>query len=170
MSARKFGTPAAHVNRARVDSQRRAQLRTIGGTGLYGALASLGLFGGTSAAQSPDTAFRAKSLGDALKALGIGSPADGAAMSIVAPDVAENGAIVELTLRSALPRTDLMALLLERNPFPLAAVYSFHEGMETEITMNVKMAESSSVVLVARAEGRYYAVRRQVAVTLGGCG
>lgn len=149
---------------------RREGLRVAAGAGLWAALAAIGLPDRARAQSGAAAAFGAKTLGEALKALEVGAPPDSAALRIDAPEVAENGALVEITLRSALPKTDLLAVLVERNPFPLAALYRLGQGVSAELAMNLKMNESSAIVLVARADGRYYSARRQVAVTLGGCG
>jgi len=136
---------------------------------MIAALAAIGLVPPAHAQALGPSAFQARTLAEALKAVGVAAPAASASVTIQAEEVAENGAQVEVGIRSALPKTDLMALMIERNPSPLVAVYRFIDGMETELTMNVKMGETSDVVLVARAEGRWYVARRQIKVTLGGC-
>ena len=154
-----------------MDTRRRQGLRIAGGAGMIAALAAIGLVPPSRAnaqALGP-SAFQARTLAEALKVVGVAAPAASPSVTLQAEEVAENGAQVEIGIRSTLPKTDLMAVMVERNPSPLVAVYRFMDGMETELTMNLKMGETSDVVLVARAEGRWYMARRQIKVTLGGC-
>ena len=115
-------------------------------------------------------AFNARSLADALKALGAAAPRDSRDVVITAPDIAENGAAVQVSLRSAIPRTDFAALLIERNPNPLAGAFWFLEAGEPEASVRVKMSQGSDLVVLVRAEGRFFVARHEVTVTLGGCG
>lgn len=155
-----------------VDIARRAAVRAPAALGLHAALAALGLLPAdfALAQQVGAAAFQARTLAEALKALGVGTPPDSKDLAIAAAEVSDNGAVVDVGMRSSLPRTDFLALLVERNPNPLACVYRIAEGVEPDLSMTVKVIESSDVVLVARAEGRYFMTRRHLKVTLGGCG
>ena len=150
---------------------RRQTLQTAGGLGLYGALAAIGLMPATASAQAFDqAAFQAKSIADAMKALGAGAPAESKDITIVSPDIAENGAVVPVGIRSNLPRTEFMALLVDKNPNALAGAYRLLEGAEPDVSMRIKMGQSSDVVAIVRADGKYYMARKEIKVTLGGCG
>ena len=140
--------------------------------GLHAALAALGLLPAdfARAQQVGASAFRASSVSEALKALGVSAAPVSKDLAILAADVSENGAIVDVTLRSNLPGTDFLALLVERNPTPLVCTYRIAEGVEPEFGMTAKVSESSEAILVARAEGRYHMTRKLLKVTLGGCG
>lgn len=155
-----------------VDPARRRAFRGTAAAGLHAALAAIGLLPAdfAQARLVGQAAFDARTLVEALGALGVGTPADSKDLSIGAADVSENGAYVDLSLRSALPRTDFLALLIERNPTPLVGVFRLLEGVEPEIAMTVKVSESSDALLVARVDGKYLMTRRQLKVTLGGCG
>jgi sulfur-oxidizing protein SoxY len=150
---------------------RRHSIGVASGLGLHAALAALGLLPAAQAVtpQSP-AAFQARTVAETLKALGVASPADSKDLAIVAAELSDNGAVVDVALRSTLPRTELMALLVERNPNPLVCVYRIPEGTEPDIAMTVKISESSDVILVAKADGKYLMTRRNLKVTLGGCG
>jgi sulfur-oxidizing protein SoxY len=150
-------------------SGRRQALQSAGGLALYGALASLGLVPAGAQAQSQFAgAFQAKGLAEALKGLGVAAPAETREVTITAPDVADNGATVPITVHSKLLRTQRIALIVERNPHALAGVVDL-TGVEPEVSLEVKMAQTSTVVALAQADGKWYIARRDVQVTLGGC-
>ena len=115
-------------------------------------------------------AFGAKSAGDALQHLGASSPAVSKELLIDAPQIAENGAVVPIEVTSNIPGTTEIAVLIEKNPFPLAGRFTFREGAVPFVKLNVKMGETSDVRAVALAGGRHYAATREIKVTIGGCG
>ena len=47
-------------------------------------------------------AFAAKSMEDVFKALGLPMPQESAEVTLIAPDIAENGAVVPMTIASSL--------------------------------------------------------------------
>ncbi len=151
---------------------RRQTLQAAGGMGLYGALVALGLLPASEAAaqQFSATAFQATGLADAMKALGAAAPIESADVSIIAPDIAENGAVVPVGVKSAIPNTQFIALLIEKNPSALSAAYDILEGTEAEVNMRVKMGQSSDVYALVRADGKFYMAKKEIKVTLGGCG
>jgi sulfur-oxidizing protein SoxY len=113
--------------------------------------------------------FDAKTLDDALKALG-GSPADSKDITITSPDIAENGAVVPVAVRSAIPKTQEIYILVEKNPNPLTATFTIADGTDPYVSTRVKMGESSNVYAVVKADGKLYSAFRETKVTLGGCG
>jgi sulfur-oxidizing protein SoxY len=115
-------------------------------------------------------AFGAKTAADALKSLRAGSSTESKDIAIEAPQIAENGAVVPVEITSNLPDTRSIAVVIEKNPFPLAARFEFSEGAVPYVKVNLKMGESSFVRVVAEAGGRYYGASREVKVTIGGCG
>src|SRR5690606_23269489 len=87
------------------------------------------------------------------------------------PEIADNGAQVPVSVYSHIPDTAQIVLLVEKNPFPLAASFNFPEGTEPAIQTRVKMAESSRVLaLVRTSQGKLYMTAKETRVTLGGCG
>jgi sulfur-oxidizing protein SoxY len=98
---------------------RRQTLQAAGGVGLYGALLAIGLAPRDALAFNP-AAFQSKTVAETLKALGVANPVESKGVVITAPDIAENGAVVPIAIRSNLPKTQRMALLLEKNPNLLA--------------------------------------------------
>lgn len=155
-----------------MDRNRRRNLRLATGAAIQAALTGIGLLppSAARAQQAGPAAFQARTVAEALKAMGVGAPPDSRDLTIVAAELSENGAVVDVGLRSALPKTEFMALLVEKNPNPLVCAYRIHEGTEPDLSMTMKMSESSDVILVARADGKYYMTRRNLKVTLGGCG
>jgi sulfur-oxidizing protein SoxY len=115
-------------------------------------------------------AFGAKSAADALKTLGSGETAPSNALLIEAPQIAENGAVVPIEVVSNIPGTTSIAVLIDKNPFPLAGKFDFLEGALPYVKLNVKMGDTSDVRAVATAGGKHYVATREIKVTIGGCG
>lgn len=115
-------------------------------------------------------AFSAKTPGDALKSLGIADAAPSKDLHIEAPEIAENGAVVPIEISSAIPGTTALIVLLEKNPFPLAARFDFKEGALPFVKVNVKMAETADVRVLAEAGGKHYFAKQEIKITIGGCG
>ena len=136
-----------------------------------GLLAGTGLFPQYALAFNK-AAFDAKSLADALKALGAnGAPEASSAVTLTAPDIAENGAVVPLAVASTLPGIKQLVLLVEKNPNALVAAFKVNPEVEPSFATRTKMGESSDVYAVAvTADGKAHYAKKEVKVTLGGCG
>ncbi len=117
-------------------------------------------------------AFAAKSIADAVKALGAsGAPSESADVTLTAPDIAENGAVVPLALASKLPNVKQLVLLVEKNPNALVAVFNVTPEVEPSFATRSKMGQSSDVYAIAiTADGKAHYAKKEVKVTLGGCG
>ena len=115
-------------------------------------------------------AFAAKTAADALKNLGTASTEPSNAIVIEAPQIAENGAVVPIEISSNLPGTTSIAVVIEKNPFPLAGRFEFKEGALPFVKLNVKMGETSDVRVIAFAGGKQFTATREIKVTIGGCG
>jgi len=115
-------------------------------------------------------AFGAKTVADALKGLGATGAVPSTAIVIEAPQIAENGAVVPVEVASNLPGTTAIAVLVEKNPFPLAGRFDFKEGALPYAKLNVKMGETADLRVVAWAGGKTFMATREVKVTIGGCG
>jgi sulfur-oxidizing protein SoxY len=137
-------------------------------------LATLGLVPGVAKAQAAGyntAAFAAKTLPDVMKALGAGTPAESKDVSLTGPDIAENGAVVPVGAASALPGVKRLLLLVEKNPAMLAAMFDVTDAIEASISTRVKMGQSSDVYAVAMMnDGKVLFARKEIKVTLGGCG
>jgi sulfur-oxidizing protein SoxY len=140
------------------------------GGAVAGLLAATGLFPQYALAFNK-AAFDAKSLNDAIKALGAGAPAESAAVTLTAPDIAENGAVVPLAVASTLPNVKQLVLLVEKNPNALVAVFNVTPEVEASFATRSKMGQTSDVYAVAiTADGKAHYAKKEVKVTLGGCG
>ena len=115
-------------------------------------------------------AFGAKTAQDALRGIGAANPAASQDIVIEAPQIAENGAVVPIEIVSNIPGTRSIAVVIEKNPFPLAAKFDFMEGALPFVKLNIKMNETSDVRVVAAAGGRHYTAAKEIKVTIGGCG
>jgi sulfur-oxidizing protein SoxY len=117
-------------------------------------------------------AFNAQTVDEALKALGAGTPAPTTEVSWGStPQIAENGAVVPISVSSKIPGTDAIAIFIEKNPNKLAANFYFPEGTAPALSTRVKMSESSLVhALVKTKDNKYFLATREIKVTLGGCG
>lgn len=125
---------------------------------------------GHAQAAWPQRAFDARSTADALKALGATSLAASAEVVLEAPELSEDGSLVPLALSSRLEGVRQLALLVERNPGLLTAVFNLSDAVEPQVSVRVKMQESSRVIGAALlADGRALQVARGLRVTAGGC-
>jgi len=116
-------------------------------------------------------AFEAKSLEEVLKALGGSGAARSDQITLTAPEIAEHGAVVPVTAGSKLAGTEGLAILVEKNPSVLAAVFDVSDAVDASFTTRVKMGQSSNVYAVAMmGDGRVLYGVKEIKVTLGGCG
>ena len=156
-----------------MDGKRRQALKTGGGLTLLSLVAAAGWLrpDDALAAEWNKPAFEAKTLDDTYKALGGAAPTQSKDIAFVStPDIAENGAVVPIGITSSIPRTESIAILIEKNPNMLAAVFDVPAGTEPAINTRVKMGQSSNVYALVKADGKYYVASKEIKVTLGGCG
>ena len=134
-------------------------------------MATAGLLPQAALANWSKEAFDAKTLADAVKGLGGGAPALSKDVTITGPDIAENGAVVPVGASTTLPGVKRLALMVEKNPNALAAVFDVTDAVEANISTRVKMGQSSNVFAVAMmADGKVLYAQKEIKVTLGGCG
>jgi len=158
-----------------MDAMRRRLVQSGGGMTLFGLLVATGWLKPEQALAQAQTwnkaAFDTHSLPDTMKALGGGDPAQSKDIVFVqTPEIAENGAVVPIGVTSNIPKTESIAILIEKNPNLLAAVFEIPTGTEASISTRVKMAQSSNVYALVKADGKYYVAGKDIKVTLGGCG
>ena len=117
-------------------------------------------------------AFEAKGIKDTLKALGInGDPVASTDVTLTAPDIAENGAVVPFALSTKLPDVKELILMVEKNPNALVAVFNVTPEVEAKFATRSKMGETSDVYAIAvTKDGKALFSKKEVKVTLGGCG
>jgi sulfur-oxidizing protein SoxY len=155
-----------------MNEKRRSTLKAGGGAGLLALLAAAGVIspGDVLAADWNKAAFEGKSTQDALKALGASSPATTGDIQIRAADIAENGAVVPVGVESRIPGTQSISILVDKNPSALAASFDLPAGTEPSVTTRVKMGQTSDVYALVKADGKFYLAKKEIKVTLGGCG
>ena len=150
-----------------MNQQRRTLMQL---TALVGLMASTGLMTQAEAATWNEAAFKAKTLDDVVKVLGgAGTPALSDAVTLRAPDIAENGAVVPVGVETTLKATH-MAILVEKNPSALAAMFELPAGAEPFATTRVKMGQTSNIYGIVKVDGKWFMTSKEVKVTLGGCG
>jgi sulfur-oxidizing protein SoxY len=164
-----------------MNRQRRTILKTGSGVTLLSLAGAAGLLSPCAAraqvqaqVQAPGwnkAAFDTHSLAETMKALGGGEPAPSKDIVFFqTPDIAENGAVVPVGISSNIPKTESIAILIEKNPNMLAAIFDIPAGTDPSISTRVKMGQSSNIVALVKADGKYYVASKEVKVTLGGCG
>jgi sulfur-oxidizing protein SoxY len=118
----------------------------------------------------PEEAFKAKGDADAIKALygKTAEPSD--KVKLDAPEIAENGAVVPISVSTTLADVTSIAFLVSENPNALAASYQIPAGTMASVANRLKMAKTSSVIAIVEAGGKLYSATKEVKVTVGGCG
>jgi sulfur-oxidizing protein SoxY len=156
-----------------MDLQRRKALRTGSGLTLLTLVAAAGWLRPEDAlaAEWNKAAFETNSMDATVKALGGSTPAQSKDITFFqTPDIAENGAVVPIGITSNIPKTESIAILVEKNPNTLAAVFDVPAGTEPSLSTRIKMGQSSNVYALVKADGKYYVASKEIKVTLGGCG
>jgi sulfur-oxidizing protein SoxY len=116
-------------------------------------------------------AFDAKNIADAVKAYGASAPVESKDVSLTAPDIAENGAVVPMAVASTLPNLKHLLVLVEKNPNALVAKFDLSEAVEPNFATRAKMGQTSDVFAVAiTKDNKAFFTKKEVKVTLGGCG
>ena len=119
----------------------------------------------------PQAAFEAKNVQDAMS--GIFGGADSTAtddITIKAPDIAENGAVVPVSIKTKIGGASKIAIVAEKNGQPLAASFDLGQGAQGFVSTRIKMSKTSDVIAVVEAGGKRFSARKNVKVTIGGCG
>lgn len=123
-----------------------------------------------AAADWNKAAFGASSVAEVMKQIGASGAAASKDIQVKLPDVAENGAAVPIEVASRIPDTQSIAIVVDKNPFPLVATFAFTPAVDPYASTRIKLAGSSDVRVVVHAGGRAYAWVREVKVITGGCG
>ena len=116
------------------------------------------------------SAFEAKTMDEAMKGLGASGAVDNKGITIKAPDIAENGAVVPVEVTSTIPGTTNISIFAEKNGTPLVGSYTFSNGAPGFVSTRIKMGTTSLVRAVVIAGGKSYTAAKEVKVTIGGCG
>jgi sulfur-oxidizing protein SoxY len=151
---------------------RRKLLAAIGATAPLMLAAGAGLLrtGSALAAVWNKTAFEAKASAEALKALGIAGAQPSKDITLAAPEIAENGAQVPVTVTSRIANTQSISIIVDKNPFPLSSSFEFANGADSYVSTKLKMGQTSNIIAVVKADGKFFTASKEVKVTIGGCG
>ena len=118
-----------------------------------------------------ESAFGAKSVDDAIQgAMGSATTATSDAITIKAPDIAENGAVVPVSVKSTIDGVESISLLVEKNGTPLSSIFYLPAGTIADVSTRLKMGKTGDVIAVVKAGGKLHSARKSVKVTIGGCG
>ena len=118
----------------------------------------------------PEEAFKQKSDADAIKAL-YGKTAEASdKIKLDAPEIAENGAVVPVSVTTTLADVSSISFLVAENPVVLVASYKIPAGTVPSIANRLKMAKTSKVMVLVEAGGKLYSANKEVKVTVSGCG
>ena len=154
------------------DMKRRVFLKGSLAAGTVGMAATAGLLTPQAVlAAWPEKAFHAKKADEALSAaFGQGQTEASDKIKIKAPDIAENGAVVPVTVTTEIPGVESIAIMASANNSPLVALFNLGKSTKADISTRIKMGKTGDVVAVVKAGGKLYANRKGVKVTIGGCG
>lgn len=123
------------------------------------------------AAEWNKSAFTARNVNDALKAYGATGAGETRDIVITAPEIAENGAKVEVEITSNIANTRSLAIFADKNPMPLSSVIEFSGPMLPYVRAQLKLSETQRIRVVAKtSDGKTHVAFREIKVTLGGCG
>jgi len=118
----------------------------------------------------PEEAFKQKNEADAIKRLygKTAEPSD--KVKLDAPEIAENGGVVPVSVTTTLDKVSSISFLVAENPYALAASYKIAEGTIPGVANRLKMAKTTKLVAIVEADGKLYSATKEVKVTVGGCG
>jgi sulfur-oxidizing protein SoxY len=152
---------------------RRLILKGAGAVALFGLGEALcGLAPALAAANDkyPEDAFKQKSDADAVKSL-YGRPHEPSdKVKLDAPEIAENGGVVPISVTTTLADVTSISFLVSENPNALAASYQIPEGTLPSVSNRLKMAKTCNVIAIVESGGKLYSATKEVKVTVGGCG
>ena len=120
-------------------------------------------------AKWPQVAFEKTDLAQAIAAISQGDPQDGD-ITLVAPRIAENGSQVRVEVQAKINNVEWISILVDKNPVPLTSQFLMMGESEPYVAANLKVRETSNVIALVKADGRYYSASQEVKVTAGGCG
>ena len=119
----------------------------------------------------PKAAFEAKTVEAAMTGLfGTTDNTPSGEIKIKAPDIAENGAVVPVTVTAAMQGVQSIAIIASKNGTPLAANFKLGSGAKADVSTRIKMGKTSDIIAVVKSGGKAFTARKNVKVTIGGCG
>lgn len=151
--------------------KRRTFLRGSFAGGMLGVAAGAGLLTPRMIlAAWPESAFKQENLDGAVKSLfGTSDITTSGDINIKAPDIAENGAVVPISVSTGM-KADSIAVFVKENPVPLTCSFDLGSNTKGNVSTRIKMGKTSDVVAVVKSDGKLYSATKVVKVTIGGCG
>ena len=155
-----------------MNTTRRTFLKSSAAASVVGVAVSAGLLTPRAVfAAWPKAAFEATELDAALtSAFGSTNLTESSDIKLKAPDIAENGAVVPITVTSNIAGTETISIIVPNNSNPLTASFTLSSNSEGFVSTRIKMGKTSDVVVVVKANGKLYTAKKEVKVTIGGCG
>jgi len=155
-----------------IDMKRRTFLKGSVAAGAVSAAMGAGLLTPRMVlAAWPTAAFEAKTVDSALDALMGSHQLEGSdKISIRAPDIAEDAAVVPVSVETSIATPDSISIIAEKNASPMTASFVMGAGAQGYVSTRIKMGKTSSVIAVVKADGKLYSTGKEVKVTIGGCG
>ncbi len=136
-----------------------------------GALVGLGaVIPGVAFAARNKDAFGSDDQTKAMQALFDGEPADSTDIVLKAPSIAENGAVVPVTVSTEMANVESISIFVADNPTPLVAEFMIPAGTEAKVATRIRMGKTSTITAVVKADGKLFSTARETKVTIGGCG
>jgi sulfur-oxidizing protein SoxY len=152
-------------------TKRRVFLKGTLAAGTVGVAVGAGLLAPSQLlAAWPEDVFTVRGLEAQLQAMIGGTSMPEGDISITAPEIAENGMVVPVTVETGMADVTEMALFVEKNGSPLTSKYVLGAGAVPMFATRIKMGESSDVIAAVKSGGTWYSARQEVKVTIGGCG
>ncbi len=146
---------------------RRDALALTAGAAVF---AAIGVRAGTARAGTEETQ-------KAIDAFTGGAAPQSGRITLTAPEIAENGNTVPVSVSIESPMTDAdyvasVIILAEGNPNPNVATLHFTPMNGTaEATTRMRLAKTQNVIAIARmSDGSVFMDKKEVKVTIGGCG
>ena len=155
-----------------MNTKRRVFLKSTMAAGTVGVAVGAGLLTPQAVVAAwNEKAFGSKTVEDAMaNAMGSASATASDAIKIKAPDIAENGAVVPISIATEMSGVESIALLADGNNSPLVATFMLGAGAVPDVSTRIKMGKTSDVIAVVKAGGKLHTARKSVKVTIGGCG
>jgi len=123
------------------------------------------------AAVWPENAFMQTAAAQAMTdLLGTDKTTPSDQIMLKVPQIAENGAVVPVTITTTLENVESISIVVENNPRPLAATFELPPGTLPDLASRIKMGETSDVMAVVKTDTGLFSTTKQVKVTIGGCG
>lgn len=114
--------------------------------------------------------FDAKTVSEAVWTMGGEVAVTSNQVLLSGPEMVGSGFVVPLSMESKIPNTDLMLVLVHKNPLPMTAAFIIPPGTDPMISTRIKMGETSTIYGIARSEGKYYVGNTMIKVRAGGGG